>query len=52
MNDNQNIEHIKLWVLKSVIDDERSYKTIESYKDKIDQAYNYDSKVANFRQIK
>ena len=52
MNDNQNIEDIKLWVLKSVIDDERSYKTIESYKDKIDQAYNYDSKVANFRQIK
>lgn len=42
----------KLWVLKSVADSEKSYQTVESYKDKIDTAYNYDNKVANSQRIK
>jgi putative restriction endonuclease len=41
-----------LWVLKSVPDEDRSNKTIDSYKDKIDESYNYDSNVANSKQIK
>ncbi|HWW37835.1 HNH endonuclease signature motif containing protein [Pedobacter sp.] len=45
-------EKPNLWVLKSVTDSEKSYQTIESYKDEIEKRYNYDNKVANSKQIK
>lgn len=49
----QQIEHKpNFWVLKSILDIDRSFQTIESYKDRIGETYNYDSKVANSQQIK
>lgn len=49
----QYIENYRrLWILKSVLDIDRSFQTIESYKDQVGESYNYDSKVANSKQIK
>ncbi|MBB5624099.1 hypothetical protein HDE69_005196 [Pedobacter cryoconitis] len=42
----------KLWVLKSIEDKDRSNLAIDSYKDKIDESYNYDNYVPNHKQIK
>jgi len=42
----------KLWVLKSIEDKDRSNLAIDSYKDKIDESYNYDSYVPNSTKIK
>lgn len=41
-----------LWVLKSVEDADRALQTVDHYEDKLNSVYNYDSKVANFKQIK
>jgi len=41
-----------LWVLKSVEDADRALRTVDHYADKLNSVYNYDSKVANFKQIK
>ncbi|MCZ4244072.1 HNH endonuclease [Pedobacter punctiformis] len=42
----------KLWVLKTVHNDDRALQTVDDYNDKIDEYYNYDSKVANSKNIK
>ncbi|MBB5637268.1 hypothetical protein HDE68_003181 [Pedobacter cryoconitis] len=42
----------KLWVLKSIEDKDRSNLAIGSYKDKVDESYNYDNYVPNHKQIK
>ena len=42
----------KLWVLKSIEDKDRSNLAIDSYKDKVDESYNYDNYVPNHKQIK
>ncbi|SMD08349.1 HNH endonuclease [Pedobacter nyackensis] len=48
-----NIVHEpRLWILKTVSDSEKSYQTIESYKDEVEKSYNYDSNVPNHKQIK
>ncbi|MFP3592975.1 HNH endonuclease [Chryseobacterium sp. SIMBA_038] len=41
-----------LWVLKSVLEKDKSSQTIESYEDSITEYYNYDNFVQNSRQIK
>lgn len=40
------------WVLKTVPEEERSLQTVDSYRDNIKEYYNYDSLVANHKQIK
>lgn len=40
-----------LWVLKSVDEPQRASKTIDSYNDSLSEYYNYDSLVANSKQI-
>lgn len=42
----------KLWVLKSIEDKDRSNLAIDSYKDNVDESYNYDNYVPNHKQIK
>lgn len=41
----------KLWVLKTVSDEDKSSTTIESYDDRLSEYYNYDSLVGNSKQI-
>ncbi|MCL4637671.1 MAG: HNH endonuclease [Olivibacter sp.] len=41
----------RLWVLKSVDEPQRASKTIDSYNDSLSEYYNYDSLVANSKQI-
>lgn len=42
----------KCWVLKTIIEDkDRSFQTIDSYNDKLEEYYNYDSLVPNSKQI-
>lgn len=41
----------KLWVLKTVEDIDRTLKTVDHYNDRLNAAYNYDSKVANHKQV-
>lgn len=40
-----------LWVLKSVHDDDKGSKTVESYGDSLTEYYNYDNNVANAKNI-
>lgn len=42
----------KLWVLKTVHEDDKGSKTIESYGDSLKEYYNYDNNVANSKNIK
>ena len=41
-----------LWVLKTVHEDDKGSKTIESYGDSLKEYYNYDNNVANSKNIK
>lgn len=43
---------IDYWVFKTVSDSERSYQSIDGYKDDIEKYYNYDSAVANYKNVK
>ena len=41
----------RVWVFKTVLDNERALQTVNSYGDKFDEHYNYDTKVANHKQV-
>lgn len=43
---------INYWTFKTVEEADRSFQTIDSYKDSISEYYNYDSLVPNSKQIK
>jgi hypothetical protein len=40
-----------VWVLKTVEEEDRSSQTIDNYQDSLSEHYNYDSFVANFKQV-
>jgi hypothetical protein len=40
-----------LWVIKTVSDEDRSYKSIEGYNDSAKSIYNYDNSVPNHKQL-
>src|SRR5688572_1361685 len=42
----------KIWVFKSVTDEDRSYRSIGSYDDNLTTRYVYDNFVANHKQVK
>lgn len=41
-----------LWVLKTVHDEDKANKTVDSYEDSLSEYYNYDNNVANSKNIK
>ncbi|AYB30978.1 HNH endonuclease [Chryseolinea soli] len=41
-----------LWIVKTVSDEDRAYKSIEGYNDTTKSTYNYDDSVPNHRQLK
>lgn len=46
------MKDIKLWVLKTVHEDDKGSKTIEGYGDSLTEYYNYDNNVANSKNVK
>ncbi len=45
------MENSRVWALKTVEDKDRALQTVDAYNDKSEKSYNYDSYVANHKQI-
>lgn len=46
------MQNQSIWDFKIVDDKDRSFQTVEIYHDKVDEFYNYDSNVPNYKNVK